>query len=68
METLARLLLFAVFVIGFLGPVAIFAAMRVRQAEARGHGHLYAPHADPWLPLVLAAAGGAALALITALQ
>lgn len=68
METLGRLALFVVFVVGFLGSVGLFAALRLRQADARGHRHRYVPHADPWLPLVLAGAGAATLALLSVLR
>jgi hypothetical protein len=64
-ETLGRLALFAVFAVGFLGSVAAFAAVRLRQADARGDRQRYVPHADPWLPLVQAAVGAAALALLS---
>jgi hypothetical protein len=67
-EALMRLLLFALFVAAFLGPVGVFASLRLRRAEARGHGHLYVPHADPWLPFVLAAGGALALGLLSTLR
>jgi hypothetical protein len=68
MVALGRVLLFALFAVGFLAPVGLFCRYRQQRAEARGEGAGYVAHTDPWLPLVTAASGAAWLALLGAIR
>jgi hypothetical protein len=68
MVALGRLALFALFAIGFLAPVGLFCRYRRDRAEWRGEGGGYVAHADPWLPLVMAATGVVWLALLGAIR
>jgi len=56
--------LLALFALIFLGTVNAFLGYRWRRALDRGEARLYVPHADPWLPALLALIGAAWFALL----
>ncbi len=60
--------LYALVVLAFLGPIEAFLRFRLRQATHRGDPHAYLALADPWVTVVVALAGTAAAALVTALS
>ena len=65
---LRDLCLYSLLVLAFLGPIEAFLRFRLRQAMHRGVPHPYLAMADPWVSLVVALAGAAALILVTALS
>jgi hypothetical protein len=51
-----------------LGPLEVFLRFRLRQATHRGDPRGYLALADPWVNVVVALAGAATVALVSALS
>jgi hypothetical protein len=60
--------LYGLVVLAFLGPIEVFLRFRLRQAAHRGDRHAYLALTDPWVTVVVALSGAAALALVNALS
>ena len=65
---LRDLLLYALVALMLLGPTEAFLRYRLRQATHRGDPRGYLALADPWVNVVVALAGAAAVALISILS
>jgi hypothetical protein len=65
---LRNLGLYALVVLAFLGPIEAFLRFRLRQSMHRGGPHAYLALADPWVTVIVALAGTAATALVSALS
>lgn len=65
---LRDLVLYALVVLAFLGPIEAFLRFRLRQATERGDPHAYLALADPWVTVIVALAGTAATALVSVLS
>jgi hypothetical protein len=66
---LRELLLYALVVLTFLGPIEAFLRFRLRQASRHGAGGgVYLARSDPWVTAIVALAGLGALALVSALS
>ena len=72
MDTLAgalrELALYGLVVFAFFGPIEAFLQFRLHRAARLGERHGYLALADPWIPAIVAIAGGGTVALITALS
>ncbi len=65
---LRDLALYALVALTVLGPLEAFLRFRLRQATHRGDPRGYLPLADPWGNVVVALAGAAPVALVSALS
>jgi hypothetical protein len=65
---LRDLLLYALVALMLLGPIEAFLRFRLRQATHRGDPRGYLALADPWVNVVVAVAGAAAVALVSLLS
>jgi hypothetical protein len=65
---LRDLALYALVALMLLGPIELFLRFRLRQATLRGDPRGYLALADPWVNVVVALAGAAAMVLVSALS
>jgi hypothetical protein len=65
---LRDLALYALVALMLLGPLEVFLRFRLRQATHRGDPRGYLALADPWVNVVVALAGAATVALVSALS
>jgi hypothetical protein len=65
---LRDLALYALVALMLLGPLEVFLRFRLRQAVHRGDPRGYLALADPWVNVVVALAGAATVALVSALS
>ena len=67
-SALRELLLYALVVLAFLGPVEGFLRFRLWRASQTGSGGAYLARFDPWVSAVVALAGLGSVALVNALS
>ena len=67
-EVLRELALYALVVLAFLGPIEAFLRFRLWRATHPGDPHAYLALTDPWVTVIVALAGAAVTALISALS
>ena len=65
---LRDLALYALVALTILGPLEVFLRFQLRQATHHGDPRGYLPLADPWGNVVVALAGAAPVALVSALS
>lgn len=58
------MMILVVMVVLLLAPIHLFLTYRLRRAQERGEDRAYLPHADPWLPAVVALTGAGLLILL----
>jgi hypothetical protein len=67
-EVLRELLLYALVVLAFLGPIEAFLRFRLWRTSRHGVGGVYVARSDPWVSAVVALAGLGTVALVNALS
>jgi hypothetical protein len=67
-DVVRDLLLYALLVLSFLGPIEAFLRFRLWCTSRRGAGGVYLARWDPWVSAVVALAGLGAITLIRALS
>ena len=65
---LRELLLYALVVLAFLGPIEGFLRFRLWRASRHGAGSVYLARSDPWVSAVVALAGLGTVALVGVLS
>jgi hypothetical protein len=65
---LRELLLYALVVLTFLGPIEAFLRFRLWQTGRHGAGSVYLARSDPWVSAVVVLAGLGTVALISVLS
>jgi hypothetical protein len=67
-DALREMLLYALVVLAFLGPIEAFLRFRLWRASRHGAGSVYLARSDPWVSAVVALAGLGTIALVKALS